>query len=127
MQNNRPTYMFVLAKKIARRELFAPPPQQSDYADEMETACDEAHSFAQRRSGRGLRHILPANLKEKLRPYAANISIRHRYPCYIRLDESALSARRIRTDGITNSRDDITRDGFANPIWKICEAFPAVF
>ena len=92
LQNNRPTYLFVLAKKIADREVFLQPPQQSDYArkwkaDSTKTgaAPHVAPSFAIR-----LRAVVPPSLKEALRPFAANISIRYRYPCYQRVDEAAL-------------------------------------
>ena len=47
LQNNRPTYLFVMAKKIEARELFVAPPQQSDYARTWDAAAGEAPSTGQ--------------------------------------------------------------------------------
>ncbi len=92
LQNNRPTYLFVLAKKIAARELFVAPPQQSDYARTWEAAI--GHSPSTLPPGRllaaKLRTILPAQVRDALRPLAAHLPIGHRYSCYQRLDEAAL-------------------------------------
>ena len=67
IQNNRPTYLFVLAKKTASRELFAQPPQQSDYATrwKLPPTGDVSPPKVIRRR---LHDILPVSLKEKLRP-----------------------------------------------------------
>jgi hypothetical protein len=91
MQNNRPTYLFVLAEKIESRAVFSQPPQQSDYVRQWqrESAKDES-SHAETLSTRRTKDLLPARLKEALRPYAANISIRRRYSCYRPVEEQAL-------------------------------------
>ena len=92
LQNNRPAYLFVLAKKIEAREVFLQSPQQSDYARKWDRNSNEstalptdAPSFSSK-----MRSILPTKWKEALRPFAATISIRHRYPCYQPIDERAL-------------------------------------
>ena len=92
LQNNRPTFLFVLARKIETRQIFLQPPQQSDYAKKWEIAAgkEEAPSDLGRPFRDRLRTLLPPKLKEALRPYAANLSIKHRYPCYRKLDEGAL-------------------------------------
>ncbi len=92
IQNNRPTCLFVLAKKLAQQEIFAQPPQQSDYSHRWEHTGEQSPSpFADAQPLRHLlRTLLPLGAKEKLRPYAANISIRHRYPCYQPLAESSV-------------------------------------
>ena len=92
LRNNRPTYLFVLAEKIAAREVFVQPPQQSDYARKWEQ--DPSRPNATPRANQSfttkLRAALPANLKDALRPLAAHLPIRHRYRCYQPLDEAAL-------------------------------------
>ena len=92
LQNNRPTFLFVLAKKIANQEPFLQPPQQSDYALKWEARPSEPgpRSSPERSFTDGLRTLLPTKSKELLRPLAANIPIRYRYPCYHRVDEAAL-------------------------------------
>lgn len=85
LQNNRPTYLFVMAKKIGDRELFRNPPQQSDYARQWKGASGVADT-----APAGWRAHLPAKLKDALRPWAANLPLRHRYSCYQPLEESAL-------------------------------------
>jgi hypothetical protein len=92
IQNNRPTYLFVLAKKLETREVFLQSPQQSDYARQWEGKAKRnmappvaAPSFSAK-----VRAILPTKWKEALRPFAANISIQHRYPCYQPIDERTL-------------------------------------
>ena len=89
MQNNRPAYLFVLAKKIEQREIFLQPPQQSDYARQWEKNSGSPVAGPQP-AVHFFRSLLPHGLKEKLRPYAANISIRHRYRCYRPLDEESM-------------------------------------
>ncbi len=92
IQNNRPTYLFVLAEKLAQREVFAQPPQQSDYARRWQQSGGEIESpFAVAQPVRDrIRRLIPHRLKENLRPLAATFSIRHRYPCYQVLDEERL-------------------------------------
>jgi len=91
LQNNRPAYLFVLAKKIEEREIFFKAPQQSDYARRWEAGTSEiplprdAASFSAK-----MRTLLPRKWKEALRPFAANLSIRHRYPCYHQIEEASL-------------------------------------
>ncbi len=93
MQNNRPTYLFVLARKMATGEILLQPPQQSDYARQWENSGRQAHDTEQR-PGRPLaaklRSSFPVRWKETLRPLAANVSIERRYECYRPLDEAAL-------------------------------------
>ncbi len=89
LQNNRAAYLFVLATKIEEREVFEQVPQQSDYAQKWE-AHAIAHPTAKTASGARLGALLPAKLKEALRPFAANISIRRRYACYQEIDEQTL-------------------------------------
>ncbi len=86
LQNNRPTYLFVLAEKVAQREVFSEPPQQSDYARQWKEGRD--HASSRRRDF--LRTLLSPKWKDKLRPLAANFSIRHRYPCYQPIAERSL-------------------------------------
>ena len=92
LQNNRPTYLFVLAEKIEQREIFSRPAQQSDYARRWQQNDGKAGSpFIEAQPVRHLlRRLLPVGLKEKLRPFAANISIRFRYPCYELVSEQSL-------------------------------------
>ncbi len=92
LQNNRPTYLFVLAKKIAAQKLFLQPPQQSDYARtwaanaiKSRTGSAPAQTFTQK-----IRALLPTKSKDALRPLAANLSIRRRYSCFHPVDETAL-------------------------------------
>ncbi|HXA10121.1 MAG TPA: hypothetical protein VNW28_09070 [Chthoniobacterales bacterium] len=92
IQNNRPTYLFVLAKKLETRDVFVQSPQQSDYARQWEGKAKKnmplpaaVPSFSAK-----MRAILPTKWKEALRPFAANISIRHRYSCYQPIDEVKL-------------------------------------
>ena len=92
MQNTCPTYLFVLAQKTQEREPFLRAPQQSDYARKWEadasgrvTLPTAADSIRDK-----VRELLPVTWKDKLRPFAANLSIQHRYPCYERIDEAAL-------------------------------------
>jgi len=81
LRNTRPTYLFVLAEKIEAREIFSLPPQQSDYARQWTT-----------RGGaeRGRLGFLSPAWKDRLRPLAANLSLRHRYACYEPVTEEAL-------------------------------------
>ena len=90
--NNRPTYLFVLAEKIKQREIFMELPQQSDYARQWEKGSRGSEgALAGSKAGRSFfRTILPAGLKETLRPYAANLSIRHRYSCYEAINEQGI-------------------------------------
>jgi len=88
LQNNRPTYLFVLAEKISERVIFLQPPQQSDYARRWNAEPGHANLAF----GEKLRATLPPRLKDAFRPLTANLSIRHRYPCYRALDETALLA-----------------------------------
>lgn len=92
LQNNRPTYLFVMAKKNEARELFVTPPQQSDYARTWKAATGQPHSTLQPGGSFAakLRTILPAPVRDALRPLAAHLPLRHRYSCYQRLDEAAL-------------------------------------
>lgn len=92
LQNNRPTYLFVLAKKVAEREAFLQSPQQSDYARKWEKGSNKAQAPSKVASPflERLRAVITPRFKEALRPLAANISIRHRYACYRRIDEGAL-------------------------------------
>ncbi len=91
LQNNRAAYLYVLAKKIEEREIFVHPPQQSDYARKWEAGASEASlprgatSFPAK-----IRALLPIKWKDALRPFAANLSIRHRYACYHQIEEAAL-------------------------------------
>jgi len=92
LQNNRPTYLFVLAKKIADREAFLQPPQQGDYVRLWEASSGQADIVprAPQSLAAKLRAALPMRVKEALRPFAANFSIRHRYSSYQRIDEADL-------------------------------------
>jgi SAM-dependent methyltransferase len=92
LQNNRPTYLFLLTRKIEDREIFRQHPQQSDYARQWRenAAKDKATPGLARDLPKQLRDILPIRLKKSLRPFAANVSIRHRYSCYQPIDENAL-------------------------------------
>ena len=92
LQNNRPTYLFVLAKKIGEREAFLQTPQQSDYARKWEEGSNQTNATPRAALPflKKLRAVITPGFKDALRPLAANISIRHRYPCYQRIDEAAL-------------------------------------
>ncbi|MEO8044788.1 MAG: hypothetical protein ABI674_07765 [Spartobacteria bacterium] len=91
LQNNRPTYLFVMAKKTEARELFAAPPQQSDYARTWEADPGQAKQTPATSSAAAkIRTLLPSNVRDTLRPLAAHIPIRHRYACYQPLEEAAL-------------------------------------
>ena len=89
MQSNRPAYLFVLARKLEDREIFLTPPQQSDYARQWEATDPTAATLSHSALG-SVRKYLPRQLKEALRPLAANLSLRHRYKCYRPIDEGAL-------------------------------------
>lgn len=92
LQNNRPTYLFVQAKKIEEQEIFLQPPQQSDYARKWAAGIEPASAPLRAAPflASKLRAALPINLRGALRPLAAHVPIGHRYSCYQRLDEAAL-------------------------------------
>jgi hypothetical protein len=91
LQNNRATYLFVLARKIEEREIFLRPPQQSDYARKWEGGTAEGGLPSGGAScPANIRALLPPRWKEALRPFAANFSIGHRYACYQELAERAV-------------------------------------
>ncbi|MBA3961636.1 MAG: hypothetical protein H0X40_07015 [Chthoniobacterales bacterium] len=92
LQNNRATYLFVLAQKIEARAPFLHVPQQSDYArrwkeDASERPTPPASATFLRDK---VRAWLPPTWKDKLRPLAATLSIRRRYACYRPINEGAL-------------------------------------
>lgn len=90
--NTRPTCLFVLAQKTEERAPFAQPPQQSDYVEKWESEGQEnsARNSRNRTFQQRLRELLPAKLKESLRPLAANLPIRFRSECYRELAELEL-------------------------------------
>ena len=61
--NSRPTYILTIAKRIARTEIFATPPLQSDYAPMW---AGSAHGQPSPESP--LKRLLPASLKKVLKP-----------------------------------------------------------
>ncbi|MGI8438572.1 MAG: class I SAM-dependent methyltransferase [Chthoniobacterales bacterium] len=91
IQNNRPTYLFVLARKTDERSLFCRAPQQSDYVARWEQHQSPNHRPAASPSFRNwLRNHFPTKWKTLLRPLAANIPLRLRFECYDKISEERL-------------------------------------
>jgi hypothetical protein len=91
--NRRPTYILTIARRVAAVDIFASPPQQSDYVAAWNRSTENRPPATQRTAG--VRRCIPRPVQRAVRSALKRLRILDQHPafhqaCYRRIDEDAL-------------------------------------